>query len=60
MKKCLNCKAINHSDDIYCRNCGFLLQSSKNYILISVMIIFIIIGIIFMIALFVASYMLTN
>ena len=57
MKKCINCNSNIRETDIYCRNCGCLLQSNKSYIIINVMIVFIILGIIGMIALFIASYL---
>lgn len=58
MKKCINCKCNVKDTDIYCRNCGCLLQSNKNYIMTNVLIIFLIFGIIFIIGLFFASYIL--
>ncbi len=57
MRKCLNCKNDVRDDDIYCRNCGFLIQSNRNYIIVNIFIVIMVIGIIFLIALFVASYM---
>lgn len=56
MKKCVNCKKNIRDDDVYCRNCGLLLRSNKYYILIDVVTIIISVFIIFLIALFVASY----
>lgn len=56
MKECINCKAKNRSEDAYCRNCGCYIQSNKYYILINVMIIFLILGNIGLIVLFIASY----
>lgn len=56
MKKCLNCKWDVRDTDTYCRNCGWYLQSNKNYIITNVITVFIILGIFFMIALFIASY----
>lgn len=60
MKKCINCKWDIRDTDKYCRNCGCLLQSNNNYILINVIIIFIILIIIGMIALFIASYLISK
>lgn len=57
MKKCLNCKWDVRDTDTYCRNCGSHLQSNKNYIITSVIMLFIVLGIFFMVALFIASYM---
>ena len=57
MKSCLNCNSNVRETDTYCRNCGCLIHSNKNYVLTNVFIVLIILGIIFMIALFVASYM---
>lgn len=60
MKKCLNCKWDVRDTDKYCRNCGCLLQTNKNYIIVNVLTAFMIIGIIFMIALFIASYLISK
>ena len=60
MKKCLNCKWDVRETDTYCRNCGCQLQSNKNYIITNVIIVFIVLCIFFMIALFLASYMLSK
>ena len=60
MKKCLNCNWDVRDKDTYCRNCGCFLQSNKNYIITNVIIILIIIGIIGMIALFIASYLISK
>lgn len=56
MKKCINCKSDIRDTDTFCRNCGCKLQSGNNYIILNVLTIFVIIGIVGMIALFVASY----
>ncbi len=58
MRKCINCKCNVRDNDIYCRNCGCYLQSNKSNVLINVITVFIVLGIIFMIVLFVASYIL--
>ena len=56
MKKCLNCKSIIKDKDIYCRNCGYKVQSNVNYIFINIIIILISLGILFLLALFISSY----
>jgi hypothetical protein len=58
MKKCLNCAHDIRNTDIHCRNCGCKLESSKKIVLFKVLTVFVIIGILFMIALFIASYIL--
>ena len=60
MKECLNCKRVVRENDVYCRNCGCLLQSNKNYILTNIVIVLIIMMIILMIIMFITSYMLSN
>ena len=60
MKKCLNCKRDVRDTDIYCRNCGCSLQSNKNYIITNVIVAFIVIGMILMVALFIASYLVSK
>lgn len=60
MKKCLNCKNDVRDTDIYCRNCGCKLQSSSQYILTNVLTVFVIICWIGLIALLIASYMITK
>ncbi len=57
MKKCLNCKSDVRDTDRYCRNCGCPIEEDKNYVFTNVLIIFVIIGLIGMIALFIASYL---
>ena len=56
MTKCKNCNAIIRDDDQYCRNCGILIQSKFYTILCNLFTIFMIIGIIFFVLLFIASY----
>ena len=56
MKKCKNCNAIIRDDDQYCRNCGILIQSKFYTILFNLFTILMIIGIIFFVLLFIASY----
>ena len=60
MRKCLNCKWDVRDTDTYCRNCGCILQSNKSFIVTNVLLIIIILLIIGMIALFVASYLVSN
>ena len=59
MKKCLNCKWDVRDTDTYCRNCGCMLESNKRYVIINVLTVIVIIGLIFMAALFVASYLIS-
>lgn len=56
MKICINCKNKVKDKDKYCPKCGCLIQSNINYIFINIMCFILIIGIILLIALFVASY----
>lgn len=60
MKKCLNCKWDVRDTDTYCRNCGCPLQSNKNCILTNVIIVFIVLGMFGMVALFIASYLVSK
>lgn len=60
MKKCLNCKRDVRDTDTYCRNCGCSLQSNKNYIITNVIVTFIVIGMILMVTLFIASYLVSK
>ena len=56
MKKCLNCNWDVRDSDKYCRNCGYPLQSNKSYVFTNVIIVFIVIGIMLMLMLFLSSY----
>ena len=56
MKKCYNCKGTNRDSDVYCRNCGYLMRSNGHYVLINIGTILALIALLFVIALFVASY----
>ena len=56
MKKCINCKRENKDNDIYCRNCGCLIQSDEHYIFINVMTALVSFGLLFVIILFIVSY----
>lgn len=56
MKSCYNCKGINRDTDTYCRNCGYKMQSNGHYVLINVGTILSFLALLFVIALFVASY----
>ncbi len=60
MKKCINCKNNVKDEDKYCRNCGCKINSSFKYALTNLLIIIIALGVLFMIALFVASYIIEN
>ena len=57
MKKCINCNGYVKDDDKYCHNCGIMIINSKKYIFIDILNIIFIIGIIFMILLFISSYL---
>jgi len=57
MKECMNCKAKNRDTDIYCRNCGCVMKKNSYYVFINMGIAFLVIGIIALIILFIASYM---
>lgn len=56
MKTCINCKNKVKDDAKYCPKCGCLIQSNVNYIFINIISFILIIGIILLIALFIASY----
>lgn len=56
MKKCYNCKGINRNNDTYCRNCGYQIKKNTYYVLINIGMVFVILNLIFVIALFIASY----
>lgn len=56
MKSCYNCKGTNRDTDIYCRNCGYKMQSSGYYVLINVGTILSFLALLFVIALFIASF----
>jgi len=56
MKKCLNCNYDIKEKDVYCRNCGCLIQSDNNYIIINIMIFIIVLATIFCILLFISSF----
>ena len=57
MKKCYNCKKINKDNDKYCRHCGYIIKNNAYYIFINIGTILAFIGFIFIIALFIASYL---
>ena len=57
MKTCINCKNKVKDNDKYCSNCGCLIQSNINYIFINIINFVLIIGIVLLIALFIASYL---
>lgn len=56
MQKCKNCNAIIREDDKYCRNCGILIKGKFYAIIYNLFTVLIVIGIIFFILLFIASY----
>ena len=55
MKSCYNWKGTNRDTDIYCRNCGYKMQSSGYYVLINIGTILSFLALLFVIALFIAS-----
>jgi len=57
MKKCKNCGCLTREKDKYCRNCGIVILSDINILINNIFTGLIIIGIIFMIILFIASYL---
>ena len=57
MKICYNCKNDVRDSDIYCRTCGYLLKKNSHYVMVNVGIIFVVIGILGLIVLFIASYL---
>ena len=56
MKSCYNCKGTNRNNDVYCRNCGYKMKSNGHYILINIGTIISFLALIFIILLFIASY----
>lgn len=56
MKKCLNCKSDCRDTDAFCRNCGLPIKKNSYYVIINIFNFLMFLGILFMIALFVASY----
>lgn len=57
MKKCENCNFLTRKNDKYCRNCGVLISNDKSMLLNGIFTGFILLGIIFLILLFIASYL---
>ena len=57
MKKCYNCKGMNRDSDIYCRNCGYRIQNARHYVLINIGTALAFIGLLFVVTLFIASYL---
>ena len=39
MKKCINCKKQTRENDIYCRNCGSIINKNYYYVIVNVVII---------------------
>lgn len=56
MKKCKNCNALIREKDKYCRNCGNIVLSDIQIIITDIFTWLILIGIVFLIILFIASY----
>lgn len=56
MKKCINCESNIRETDIFCRNCGCKVHKNSYYILINFAIVIISIGLLLLLALFIASY----
>lgn len=56
MKNCYNCKGINRNTDIYCRNCGYKMQKNRHYVLINIGTIISFVALLFVIVLFITSY----
>ena len=56
MKICPNCKGAIREEDIYCRNCGLTIKSNGYYVFLNILIILAIIALIFVIMLFITSY----
>ena len=56
MKSCYNCKGTNRDADLYCRNCGYKMQNNGYYVLINVGTILSFLALLFVIALFIASF----
>ena len=57
MKKCKNCGSVTRETDKYCRNCGIVILSDMNILINSIFTGLILIGIIFLIILLIASYL---
>ena len=57
MKKCKNCNSLTRENDKYCRNCGIKILSDMNMLINSIFTGIILIGIVFLIILFIASYL---
>ena len=56
MKKCYNCKNINKENDKYCRSCGYKINKSYYYILINILTIIGFILLIFIMIIFILSF----
>ena len=57
MRKCVNCDNDLHDEDIYCRFCGCKVMKNSHYLIYNIITIILVIAIIFLIALFVASFL---
>lgn len=56
MKNCINCGAEIKNGDRYCRRCGNKIWVSGYYIFVNIVSVLLIVGIVFMLILFVLSY----
>ena len=56
MKRCKNCNALIRDNDRYCRNCGICIPNNFVILLLNLFTVIMVIGIIFLILLFIASY----
>ena len=57
MKKCKNCGSLTRENDKYCRNCGIVILSDMDILINNIFTGLILIGIIFLIILVIASYL---
>lgn len=56
MKICYNCNYNGKENDRYCRKCGLPYKKGSYYTIVSIINFVMILGIIFLISLFIASY----
>lgn len=57
MKNCINCNELLNDDFKYCPKCGCKIVSNFREIIINLMIFILMLGITFLIALFIISYL---
>ena len=57
MRTCTNCKALIRDNDIYCRNCGFKIQSNIKSIILNIVIVVTILALVLLLILFITSYL---